>query len=343
MSKRTRPLPLFRPVPGWIVGLVVLACIPAAIGLGCWMTGQLLRERLNWSQWLFWLPSWGGLAASLCLWVGCRVTMNPVRGRRIAAALLALAAAWSGFRFLRYDVGFIPGWRDAAPGEVTLTHWNARSPTWPPITRAKEAGEALRPAVSDVNIITGPGQLGQELVTGTWVPRGAQVVDLKLFAVASRLPILECRMLGARNMRPGNVEAVCAAWVVVRLPSGRPLRILAIDLPSATMFPRGEAADALGALLLESPPPQPPDVIVGDTNSTPAGLVFDVLPGRLHLAPPWRASGWLCTYRRPWALFRIDAMLAGGRAEWRRFRTVDLGWGEHRAQQGILELGPGGD
>lgn len=338
MSKRRRPLPLFRPAPGWQVGLVVLVAIPAAFGLGCWMAGQLLREHHNWSQWLFWLPSWGALLAALCLWGGCRLTMNPVRGRRIAVGVLLVAAAWSGYRFLRYDVGLVPGAHAAAEGEVSLTHWNARSPTWPPITRAKEAADALRGAVSDVNVITGPGQLCHELVRGTWVPSGYQVVDLKLFAVASRHPLLECRMLGARNMRPGNVEAVCAAWIVVRLPSGRPLRILAVDLPSATMFPRGDAADALAALLLESPPPEQPDIVVGDTNSTPEGLVYDAFPGNLHLAPPWRASGWLCTYRRPWALFRIDAMLGGKRAEWRGFRTIDLGWGEHRAQQGVFEV-----
>jgi hypothetical protein len=33
---------------------------------------------------------------------------------------------------------------------------------------------------------------------------------------------------------------------------------------------------------------------------------------------------------------RIDQMLAGERLAWRGYRTFDLGFSEHRAQQGVL-------
>jgi hypothetical protein len=44
----------------------------------------------------------------------------------------------------------------------------------------------------------------------------------------------------------------------------------------------------------------------------------------------------MCTYWRPWPILRIDAMLVAPAVEWRGYRTVDLGIGEHRAQQGIV-------
>jgi hypothetical protein len=69
-------------------------------------------------------------------------------------------------------------------------------------------------------------------------------------------------------------------------------------------------------------------------------VVFDAVAPGLGAAPPWRSAGWLCTYRRPWSILRIDAMLTAPTLEWRGFRTLDLGIGEHRAQQGILHPAP---
>ena len=141
-------------------------------------------------------------------------------------------------------------------------------------------------------------------------------------------------MVGTRVLSQGSF--LWAAWFDVAVPGAR-ITILAIDLPSFPGLPRAVVAGSLAELLADARLPGPPDLVLGDFNCTPGSVVFDALAvGPLEVAPPWRCSGWLGTYPRPWSPLRIDAMLAGTGVRWSSFRTIDLGIGKHRAQQGVV-------
>jgi endonuclease/exonuclease/phosphatase family metal-dependent hydrolase len=99
---------------------------------------------------------------------------------------------------------------------------------------------------------------------------------------------------------------------------------------------RAASAAAIESVLARVLGDRIPDMVVGDVNGTPGGLVTGALARFGHAAPPWASYGWLCTFERPWPLLRIDAMLASNALAWRGYRALDLAIGEHRMQQGIV-------
>ena len=127
-------------------------------------------------------------------------------------------------------------------------------------------------------------------------------------------------------------------FVAVRPAAGAaPLRILAVDLPSDPRLPRARVADALAAVLARERDLPAPDLVLGDLNCTPGGVVFAKDFAALAPAPPWRARGWLPSFPRERPFWKIDAMLADpARLSWVRYRTLDLGTGAHKAQQGAF-------
>ena len=167
-----------------------------------------------------------------------------------------------------------------------------------------------------------------------WMPDDMRSFNLGPVGIVTRLRVTEFRMVGHTSM--GRGLDLWFAWLVVRAPSGVPVRILIGDLPSSPTLARGDIAAKASAMLQEADIDGLPDMVVGDFNCTPSSVVFDAVAPGLRAAPPWRSAGWLCTYRRPWPILRIDAMLAGPTLDWRGYRTFDPGIGEHRAQQGIL-------
>lgn len=309
-----------------IAWTLALAALPVS---AAWMAGQLCRDRWAWSQLLFWIPPWSVALASGVAFVAMRRCALPHRGARLCTVALGAGALLASARFLLTEIGW--SWRGAVPdGAVTVTHWN---PQWPG-KAALESGRALAPELGDVAVITSPGSMLLSAVRDEWLPGGSVGRDLGAVAVVTRGRILDARMLGSRAIGPKQI--IWAAWFDVALDGGR-VRILAVDLPSSPELPRAAVAGHLAELLAAVPPPAPPDVVLGDFNSTPGSVVFDAAPiADFRAAPPWRSAGWLGTYPRPWAPLRIDAMLASPGVAWISYRTVDLRTGKHRAQQGVF-------
>jgi hypothetical protein len=322
--------------------LGALGAVGAFMGISValpWIVGQATGDRWVWSQWIFWVPAWiVALWSAATWWVAHRWgRRGPVR--RAALAMLASAAAWAGARSAWTEFGWMPARPGSAPaGGVVVTHWN---PQWPG-ERALEVGHSLVGELGDVAIITSPGSLLRKAVRDEWLPSGYRAVDLGSVAIVSRLPVSDARIVASAALGPA--ASAWIAWFRVELPApGGSLGVLAVDLPSQVFLARSEVAEALRRMLAGASLPDAPDIVLGDLNSTPGSTVWRAVEELGVRAPaPWHCSGWLCTYRRPWPLVRIDAMFAGPRLAWHGWRSIDLGTGKHRAQQGVLAVAPGG-
>lgn len=313
-----------------LAAVAVALLIPA---LAAWLVGQVLRDRFTWSQFLFWVPAFMALVAALACLAARRALRPHSRMRRPALAVAAVAAIASGARSARWEFGWSPWAAAPAAGDVVVSHWN---PQWPG-REALACGRALAPHLGDVCVLSNPGSITRSVVAGEWVPAGWHVADTGQFAVVSRHRITECELLAVDHL-PG-VGMVWAGWAVVDVDGFGPLRVLAVDLPSNPRMARAASAAALESVLARVLGDRVPDVVVGDVNATPGGVVSGALARFGRAAPPWASFGWLCTFERPWPLLRIDAMLASDALSWRGYRTIDLATGEHRMQQGIVARG----
>ncbi|MEI6474553.1 MAG: hypothetical protein WCO75_04100 [Planctomycetota bacterium] len=321
-----------RSVAGWAFALAVSVVLPVSVIAVVWVAAQIARDQWVWSQCVFWVPAWVMfIVFAFAAWMARRSfgSRRPARALFIA---LTVVTVWSAGRFLRHDVGWSPIAASVTADDVVITHWN---PQWPG-DNALACGRALAGVMGDVTIISGPGSMLRSAARDAWLPEGMRGVDLGVVAIVSRLPIIESRVLCRESI--ARIGEVWLAWMVVQSPSGVPIRILVVDMPSAPWMARGHLANAVHEVLQRVALPAQPDIVLGDFNCTPGSVVIAELANGCTPAPPWRASGWLCTFERPWALLRIDQMLAGARLEWRGYRTFDLGFSEHRAHQGVLAV-----
>ena len=306
--------------------------VVAMVACAAFVAGQVFRDRWLWSEWMFWVPSWGvalGTAvAAIILWR----SRPPARGTPWLACVALVVAAWSGGRFLMHDVGWAFAMPAAEQGDVVVTHWNAH---WPG-EEALDRAQAIARDLGDLAIISNPGSMFHSALRDDWMPADMRAFNLGPVGIVTRLRVTEFRMVARMSM--GRSLDLWFAWLVVRAPGGAPLRILVCDLPSSPFIARGEIAAKASTMLSEADIDGPPDMVVGDFNCTPSSVVLDVVAPGLRAAPPWRSAGWMCTYWRPWPILRIDAMLVAPAVEWRGYRTVDLGIGEHRAQQGVVRV-----
>lgn len=328
MARRSR----MRPVTGWSFAMSVAVVLPVSVIAVGWVAAQIVRDQWVWSQCVFWVPAWAMfIGFAFAAWVARR-SFGTRRPARLLFIALTVLAVWSAARFLRHDVGWSPMAASVTADDVMITHWN---PQWPG-DDALACGRALAGVMGDVTIVSSPGSMFRSAVRDAWLPEGTRTIDLGVVALVSRLPIMECRVLHHESI--ARIGTVWLAWIVVQSPSGAPIRILAADMPSAPWLARGLLASSLQDVLQRKSLPAQPDIVVGDFNSTPGSVVIAEIANGCSAAPPWRASGWLCTFERPFALLRIDHMLAGPRLRWRGYRTWDLGFSDHRAQQGVLTI-----
>lgn len=320
--------------PGALAALGVAVALPAALASAAWIVGQLVADRWAWAQWLFWTPAWAMAVGALAGAMAARAWLPRGAFARIAFWSCAVAFAWSSGRFALTDVGWA-GQAKPGPGDITVTHWN---PQWPG-EEALGCGRALASVLGDVAVVSGPGSMLRFDARSAWLPPGYVAHDHGIFGVISRLPVVDHRILASVSMP--DVGTIWLAWVVVRTEGGEDLHVLAVDLPSSPRRARGTIAEGLRSVLAEVRLPAAPDLVLGDLNCTPGSVILPVAAPSMSPAPPWRSSGWLCTYRRPWPVLRIDHMLAGRRVQWVGYRTADLGYSDHRAQVGTIRMAPG--
>ncbi len=309
-------------------------------GIAAWLAVMVVRDRFMLTQLLFWVPAASVLAAcglaALSAWA---LPLKP-RTRQVVAGMLGLATLVSGYRFLRYDVGWALGEFDDAAGGLTVMHWNTRSANhwsygYDGVDRFCGALARMVPA-SDIAVISGPGDMASDSNRAKWLPSSHQMRGVGPFALVSRLPIVMAEVLALE--RPPGMDEISVAWVEVDAGKGAPVRILVLDLPSNPRLPRIRVATALEAILERVLVGRVPDMVVGDTNCTPGSVVLSRATLGLAAPPPWRSYGWLCTFERRLPLLKIDAMVAGNGLAWKAYETMNLGIGEHRAQRGRFDV-----
>lgn len=300
---------------------IVVACL-----VGCaWLIGWTVTDRWAWSQWLWWVH-WGAWAGAAAL-VAAIASFMP-RGRiawavpgAIVLAGLLRDAGWRG-------EGTAAGGGDA----ISIVHWNAG---WPDSEVASAPSRRLLDLGAEVCVLSNPYRLFNDGRIGAWRAAGYDIVIPGIFAVASRLPILEARTLF------GSPDGA-AAWFVLDARSwlGRPLGLLVVDLPSdprrhrRVLAERMRAAlDAAGFTAQEGPAGVPIDLVVGDFNIPRGSGSLAVIAPRHRHAWEEGGAGWGASWprRRPW--LHLDNALVGEEIVARDYRLIDLGAGEHLGQR----------
>lgn len=196
--------------------LAWLLLLLAAVSLAVYAVGRAFTDHFNWSQFVFWLPAWlplgfavfslacgwglslilrrGELAAANSTSTAPPPTRRPSRPliRRACLALACctgLCIAHAALQARLYRV-FLP--RPAVPdAELRFLHWNAMSPqvvprdsTLPPLLARHEPDLVL------LSMALAPHQYDGVV---SQLPPGYTSIHSGIFAVVSRLPILEHR------------------------------------------------------------------------------------------------------------------------------------------------------
>jgi hypothetical protein len=305
-----------RRLAGWIASLSYLAAMAT---LATWAFAWTVTDRWPWTQWIWWFP-WLGYAAACFPAAAIAVFDRRPGGRRLrAAALLAgpVIAACGIFR----DVGFTPR-PVAGPSTLRIVQWNA---PWPDTEAAAGPSGTIADRDADLVVISNPWRFFQSR-KAEWTDRGYDVVQTGTFAFASRLPVLEARPLRAP---PGSALAIVR--IDARATWGRPVSVLAVDLPSDPKSSRmafmSRIVDAIAVL-----EPGSIDAIVGDFNITRGSASLATAFPAHREAFSQAGSGWGASFEEPWPLLHIDLLLAGPgvQVDWCRLWSVGP---RHRAQE----------
>jgi hypothetical protein len=302
--------------------------------LGCaWLIGWLATDRWAWTQWLWWVH-WGAWAGAAAL--AASIAFLATRSRFAWTVPAAIVAAG-----LLRDVG----WRGhgALPPrggeEIAIVHWNAG---WPDSEAASGPSRRLLALEADLCLLSNPYRLFNDGRIEAWRAAGYDVVIPGLFAVASRLPVLEARTVF------GSSDGA-AAWFVLDASAslGRPLGVLVVDLPSDPRLHRGSLAgrmrsalDAAGFTERTGPAGVPVHLVVGDFNIPRGSASLGVIAPRHRHAWLDGGAGWGASWprRSPW--LHLDNALVGEELVARDYRLVDLGAGDHLAQRIRVRRGP---
>jgi len=320
---------------GWLVATA------AGLVLGAWLVGTAVGDRFAWSQPLAWIPTPVALvAAGLGLLAAARPAARPGRRRsrllRWGVLLVALATLL-GLVELRWDAP-PPGPGD--PAEVLrLAHWNAFTTG---IRLDPGGARFLVDLEADVLVIGSAVAAGRDETIRAWLGSDGHLIVRSPFAIASRVPVLEARVLIRRD------ELAVVRLDLDAVPSlGRPVVVHLVDLPSAPGLGRMSLAREVRAILdgLAGDHGEPaPDRVVGDFNLTRDSAALEVLLPDLEHAYEQAGRGWDATFPRRWPLWHIDHALVGPAVRAVRYEVRVPPVSRHRAQVvevGASEDGPG--
>ncbi len=347
-----------------------LFTLAALAALTIWSAGRLLSDRLEWSQYLYWCPTWIVLLATAGLltlawaarWMGTRgegvdhragsvVLRWGARGAWAILLVWMLLGEWHVYR----AVAGPPGPGNAQTMRVFF--WNPGG--------ADGITEAVISQNADIIVIANaPMQVDWQRIRGAF---GAETYTIRQdrMALVSRYPIVRwgSRDLGISGARPrgfifrggGYFVQDTGQGLFVEVDTGPALGgrtvLWALDLPSDFNLSRWKVMREAAATLRdgevrtyartvggldEARPVQrgfpAPDIIVGDFNTPRGSASFDeIAPGMEHA---FDQAGWGCAATWPggWPLFAIDQAFV--RAPWRavRYQVPDLIEARHRAE-----------
>jgi len=307
-----------------------MACVLLLAPVAAWGTGQLLSDRFRWSQFLAWIPTplvaaWlavGALLLSVAWLAGRRSGALPAA----AAALALLLGAWALLAEHR-PFAAAPRAHDRA-ASLSLLHCNLH---WPGRAASPQALEAVRDRPEDLLVFTDPGWLlhdgrEQELAAVGW-----NSIRIGRYAVLSRLPYLEYRVLVG-----GRGTDVTLLRIDASSRGLGPLTLGLIDLPSNPRHPRMAWAAELHELLQDVDAPSF-DLVVGDFNTTRGSASIARLLPEMRHAWDEAGRGWGSSYSTALPLWHIDHVLLAPSLRAVDYVLLDLGLSAHRAQVVVVE------
>ncbi|MHC4768786.1 MAG: exonuclease/endonuclease/phosphatase family protein [Planctomycetota bacterium] len=306
----------------------ITSTVIAATALAAWLLGRVASDRFGWSQWLLWMPT---PAALLAVGLGVAGACRPAyaaRPRRRRLAVWGVVGAALALYFLVIEHRFLR-WGAGDPGTLTLLHSSLHLG---PLANREAYVNRLADVGADLTVLS--NRLSGSDIQRFKDRRREPVEDVTLwpFQVITRLPILEARSLVASD---GITVAVFRLDATAEL--GRPITLLAVDLPSDPKRPRYEIALA-ARRMLESVAAPPPDIVVGDLNMTRGSASVKTLFPVLKHAYDQAGCGYGATFRRGFPLYHLDHTLLADTVQAADYALVDLGIGRHLAQR--VELVP---
>lgn len=303
------------PKPGSIRMIAGWALVAIGLGLtASWAIGAAASDRWWWSQWLSWIPAIILLPAGLSILVGGLLQGRSWKAVGIATAIagpiIFIAERWSPVTA-------------SAAASIRILQWTAG----PPRGNAEPFARFIVDTNADITIVEGARAAAAEPLMRAWATDHTLAMRGQ-FLIASKLPITRLQTVAwARDIMLIAME--------VTTPSGPPLRLLIVDLPSAPNRSRAEVIHTAHELLerLE----RQPDLVLGDFNLTQdSWQLRRFLPG---YKPAWRlvGEGWGGTWPRTMPIYRLDHVLASNGRPPQSITTIDPQCGGHRAQ--LIDMG----
>ncbi|KAB2958354.1 MAG: hypothetical protein F9K16_13545 [Thermoanaerobaculia bacterium] len=285
--------------------------------LGGWGVGQLARDWILPTAWLFYVPSllWA-LALALV------AVMRRWRGVPSLGAALAMLAPLAAGLLGEHRWGAVPAGAATRSGSrVTLVHWNI-SGGWRDAERQLATVRGLEPdliVLSEAN----------ERAAGPYVSAldGFEVRSLGGLTIAARGAV-SVEWLDRRR----EVQTVLARCRVDRTE----LSILAVNLTSALTVPRAPLLDQVLARIRE----RRPDLVVGDFNAPRRSRALSRLPAGWRHAYVEAGRGWSATWPQPAPMLAIDQLLVGPRLRVTGYQLLPGPGTDHRLQVAELEAPP---
>jgi hypothetical protein len=179
---------------------------------------------------------------------------------------------------------------------------------------------------ADITILThGYGVRGTDRIQD-WLGPDLHPYKYGHFTVLTRLPVRQLRSIAAaQNIHLVQIEIDTTESL------GRPLRLIAVDLPSNPLRSRMRMAE-VSKEWLEKRHAHGPDLALGDFNMRLGSAAMKTMFPELQDA--WHSSGvgWGPTFPRTFPIYHIDHVMI---ADWLHAissRTINPGIGRHRLQ-----------
>jgi hypothetical protein len=280
--------------------------------LAAWILGVICSDRFLLSQWCSWIPSVLLLPIGL---LGCWGSRNRVI--RTGWCMIALLApAW----WFVVDDPWNPG--TGEPGGLSLLQWTMSHDKSDRVAHARFIIEMD----ADITILThGYGVRGTEEIL-SWLGPDTSPYKYGFFTILTKLPVHRLRsVISAQDIHVQVIE------IDTTRSLGRPLHILAVDLPSDPMRSRMEIARTLRGWMDERDIPEP-DLVLGDFNMRRGSSAINLLFPDLENAWDLGGRGWGPTFHRLLPIYQIDHVLVSNWLEVLEYRTANPGLGRHRVQ-----------
>lgn len=311
-----------------ILKIIKLAIAALAICvLIAWLTGQILSDRYEFSQWLLWIPTPLAIGFAIA-GSACAIPKRPIKllGKVrlicIAGIIFSISIyfAFIEHRFLRSS--------PVGNANFKVIHFNANTAT---DEELENFSSDMLAQNADLIVLTNSGhhRRYKQLIESFNADGSAFVIGP--FRVFTRLDILERRRIVSNQ---GTNVVLLRIDTTSKL--GHAVSIYAVDLPSDPKISRMQIAQKLRSMLNDADAPLP-DIVLGDFNMTRRGAALSSIFPDLEHAYDQAGHGYGATYPRNFPLLHIDHILLNDDLLARSYNLIDPHAGRHRMQ--IAEIG----